>query len=137
MLTTSSFPAQTFLIQLIAGAGGDTISMSGIIEFSDSEIKAGDGNDDVSIAAEAFSGTDVILGVEQHPDLLRGGAQGGTLTGASVLGGSGADEISSDGDADLSATTVFGGGGADLITISGTAGGESLINADSSANGGC
>ena len=122
---------------LIAGAGGDTISMSGITEFSDGTIKLGDGNDDVSIAAEAFSGTDVILGAGADTLIFSGGGtQGGVLTGSSVLGGSGADEISLVGDVDISATTVFGGGGSDLITISGTVGGESLINADSTANGG-
>ena len=109
--------------------------MSGIIEFSDGEIKAGDGNDDVSIAAGLLWNRRYPRRWSRHADLLRR-RHSGYLTGSSVLGGSGADEISLIGDADLSATTVFGGGGADLITISGTVGGESQINADSTANGG-
>ena len=130
--------SNVFSSTILAGAGGDTISMSGIIAFNNTDLKAGDGNDDLFIAAEGMSGgTDIFLGGGADTLVLSGGeANGGVMTGGSILGGAGADEITLQGQVDLSATTIFGGGGADLIVVSGIVGGESQINSDSSANGG-
>ena len=121
---------------IVGGAGGDTITFSGL-DFVNGSVVGGDGNDLLSLDIAAISGTTVNLGAGVDT-LLLSGAEGG-VTALDIRGGSGADEITIAGDGvdgDISATTLYGGGGADLITISGEAGAGSFINGDSTVNGG-
>lgn len=122
---------------ILGGAGGDTIKLDGAaLDYQLSEIKAGDGSDVVSGNIVEISGTTINLGAGADTLVLSGGA---AFTSVLVQGGSGADEIEVKGqgaNGDLSATTVLGGGGADLIVISGQLGAGSLVNGDSTVNGG-
>ena len=57
-----------------------------IIAFNNTQLKAGDGNDDLYIAAEGMSGgTDIFLGGGADTLVLSGGeANGGVMTGGSI-----------------------------------------------------
>ena len=79
-------------------------------------------------SSSCASGTNIKLGGGADTPIFTGmDGSVGNPTGASILGGAGADEIGIEGDVSMSATTIFGGGGSDLITVS-----ELYLTVDSS-----
>lgn len=122
---------------ILGGAGADTIQMTSMDGFEDGQVKAGDGSDQVLLDGSVFSGTDLILGAGADTLIFTGvDGEVGNLTGSSILGGAGTDDIIINGDASMSATTIFGGGGADYINISGALLDGGVLNGDSTVNGG-
>ena len=117
---------------IIGGAGGDTLTAGLLASFSGGFLKAGDGNDSLSVSGNAITGASILLG---------GGADsiymsGNTVTALTLGGGAGADTITFGLVTNLATgSEILGGGGADSITLSG--GGQGLyINLDSKSNGG-